>query len=184
MSVASLRPRAAWSAIACATLLPCVPLMPGAAEAASPASGGASSVAEPALQFVLAITANIDPVIDMGKTPLGERRVITISGGTFEGPGIKGTIMPGGEDWQLTRTDGVTEFDARYWLKTDDGVIIKVYNRAIAAPAATAGGERYLRTSPQFEAPTGKYDWLNKAIFIGTLTPGKGAVVLRYYKVI
>jgi hypothetical protein len=152
---------------------------------------------QPGLELALTVTALIDAPISMGKTPLGERRVITISGGTFEGSGLKGTIMPGGEDWQVDRPDGVTVFDARYWLKTDDGVIIRVVNRAIAwlpdaERAKTARGEApdrsksYLRTSPEFEAPVGKYDWLNKAIFIGTLTGGsdpKPFVVLRFYKV-
>jgi len=157
----------------------------------------AAPVPQPGLELVLTVTAEIEPSITMGKTPQGVRRVIPISGGNFEGPGIKGAIMPGGEDWQVDRPDGVTEFDARYWLKTDDGVIIRVNNRCIAAlPSAemekAARGETvdrsktYLRTSPVFEAPIGKYDWLNKAIFVGTLSPGNGprpAVVLRFYKV-
>ena len=155
-------------------------------------------VPQPGLELALTVVAEIDAPISMGRTPYGERRVITITGGHFEGQGIRGTIMPGGEDWQVDRPDGVTVFDARYWLKTDDGVIIKVVNRCIAALPAeelqkAARGESvdrskaYLRTNPEFEAPIGRYDWLNKAIFIGTLTGGPGpgpSVVLRFYKVI
>jgi hypothetical protein len=121
----------------------------------------------------------------MGKTPHGERRVITISGGTFEGPRLKGIVMPGGEDWQVTRPDGVTTFEARYWLRAQDGAIIKVFNRALSAPLG--GNDRYLRTSPEFEAPIGPHDWLNKALFVGTLSvdnPTQPKVVsLRFYKV-
>lgn len=138
----------------------------------------------PGFEFAMAVTAEIDPVIQMGKTPQGERRVITISGGKFEGPRIKGIVMPGGEDWQLTRADGVTELEARYWLKTDDGAIIRVLNRCMIAPRTD--GPPYIRTAPQFEAPIGTHDWLNKAMFVGTLTaegPQPKAVILRFYKV-
>lgn len=145
----------------------------GAAAASLPgsaAAAAASLTAEQAglgLEYVLTVRADIDPVLQMGKTPLGERRVITISGGSFEGPKARGVIMPGGEDWQITRSDGVTELDAQYWLRTHDGVIIKVQNRALIAPPE-GSGERYFRCSPRFEAPIGPYDWLNRAIFVGS----------------
>lgn len=178
--------------VALALVVPSI--SPCLAQSSAPA---APPVPQPGLELVLTVTAEIEPAITMGQTPQGVRRVIPISGGSFEGPGLKGVILPGGEDWQVDRPDGVTEFDARYWLRTDDGVIIRVHNRCIAAqPAAelekAARGEvvdrskTYLRTAPVFEAPIGRYDWLNKAIFIGTLSPGNGprpAVVLRFYKV-
>src|SRR5712671_3221148 len=127
---------------------------------------------EPASQLELALTviAKIDAPLSMGKTPQGERRVIPISGGEFSGPGLKGSIMPGGEDWQLVRPDGVTELDARYWLRTEDAVIIRVRNRALAEPPATPSEKRTVRCAPEFDAPIGKYDWLNKTIFVGTLS--------------
>jgi hypothetical protein len=144
-----------------------------------------SDSATPTLQHVMTVVAKIDTPIAMGKTPQGDRRVIPISGGEFEGPNVKGTIMPGGEDWQLTRADGVTELDARYWLRTEDGVIIRVHNKAIAVPAATPSEQRYVRCVPEFDAPVGKYDWLNKGIFVGTLTVNNPpvAVTLRFFRV-
>lgn len=152
--------------------------------ASSSAAGEAAPHAPLGLEFALSVTCEIEPAIQMGQTPHGSRRVIVIRGGTFEGPRLKGTVMPGGEDWQVTRPDGVTELDARYWLKAEDGAIIRVHNRCLIAP--TADGEPYIRTSPQFEAPLGPHDWLNKAIFVGTLTakgPQPKAVTLHFYKV-
>ena len=143
----------------------------------------------PGLQHVMTVRATIDAPIVMGKTPLGQRRVIDISGGTFEGPNLKGTIMPGGEDWQLVREDGVTELDARYALRTDDGTIIRVHNQVLLNPPAEglAGAKQYLRSTVRFEAPVGKYDWLNKAVFVGTLaadvTQRPPVVTLRFFKV-
>ena len=128
-------------------------------------------------------------MVSMGKTPEGERRVVPITGGTFEGPGLKGTIMPGGEDWQLVREDGVMQLDARYWLRTEDGAIIRVHNQVLVGPPpqGQAAGQRYRRSSVRFEAPIGKYDWLNQAVFVGTITPDTTQrppiVVLRFFKV-
>lgn len=153
------------------------------ASAASP--GPTAAQAGLGLEYVLTVRANIDPAIQMGKTPLGERRVITISGGSFEGPKVRGVIMPGGEDWQISRIDGATDLDAQYWLRAEDGAIIKVQNRALIAPAGN--GERYFRCSPRFEAPIGPHDWLNKAIFVGTAAvdnPTQPKVVtLQFFKV-
>jgi hypothetical protein len=71
----------------------------------------------PTLEHVMTVRATIDAPIEMGETPQGERRAIPISGGTFEGRNLRGVIMPGGEDWQVARKDGVTQLDARYWLR-------------------------------------------------------------------
>lgn len=143
----------------------------------------------PTLEHVLTVRANIEAPIAMGKTPQGQRRVIPISGGTFEGPSMKGTIMPGGEDWQVLREDGVTELDARYALRTDDGTVIRVHNQVVLnpQPQGAADAKQYVRSSVRFEAPIGKYDWLNKAVFVGTLaadtTQRPPVVTLRFFKV-
>jgi Protein of unknown function (DUF3237) len=153
------------------------------------AADATASFETPTVEHVMTVKATIDAPIEMGKTPQGQRRVIVISGGTFEGPGIKGTIMPGGEDWQLVREDGVTQLEARYWLRTDDGAVIRVLNQVLTTPPAqgVADAKRYVRSSVQFEAPTGKYDWLNKAVFVGTLvadaTQRPPVVTLRFFKV-
>jgi hypothetical protein len=141
----------------------------------------------PALEHVMTVHAAIAAPLIMGNTPHGQRRVIPISGGTFEGRDMQGTIMPGGEDWQLVREDGVTELDARYWLLTDDAVVIRVHNRALLAPAVV-GARPTVRSTVQFEAPLGKYDWLNKSVFVGTLALDRARqpamVTLRFFRVI
>ena len=101
-----------------------------------------AEVETPTLEHVLTVRASLDPMVSMGKTPEGERRVVPITGGTFEGPGLKGTIMPGGEDWQLIREDGVMQLDARYWLRTEDGAIIRVHNQVLVGLSAARPGSR------------------------------------------
>lgn len=111
---------------------------------------------------------SIAETIVLGESKRGTRRVVPITGGTFEGSKIKGIVMPGGEDWQNVRPDGDTELYARYLLKTDDGVIIQVINQVLIH--IEEGQQPYVRSVIDLEAPNdSKYDYLNHAIFLGTL---------------
>ncbi len=131
-------------------------------------------------------------VIVLGESKRGLRRVIPILGGTFSGPKIKGEVLPGGEDWQNVRPDGDTELNARYLLKTDDGHIIQVINQVlIHMPSKDEKGQPYIKSVVDLEAPVNSpYDYLNHAIFLGTLTmpaikPGEEPyVVIGVYKVL
>jgi Protein of unknown function (DUF3237) len=44
------------------------------------------------------------PVLALGETPYGERRVARFDGGNFEGPKLKGIVLPGGGGWMLLRS--------------------------------------------------------------------------------
>ncbi len=151
-----------------------------AGEAASPA---------PTLEFVFEEVVTLGPATTPGNTALGKRNIIPITGGHFEGPAIHGTILPGGWDWQLERADGCLHIKADYFLKTDDGVVINIVNQGVACPGPN--GERSpVRTHPVFEPPLGKYEWLGKSAFVGTLeAAGSGgaappaAVRIRIYRV-
>ena len=153
--------------------------------AASPARS--QEGAAPRLEFAFEEIVTLGQAIPVGETPRGRRNIIPITGGTFEGPGLKGTIIPGGWDWQLTRDDGCTEIVADYMIRTDDGVVINVINVGVLC-APREGSMSPPRTQPRFEAPVGKYDWLNRAAFIGTLemAPGSAepAVRIRFYKAV
>ena len=124
--------------------------------------------AEPELELLYRSVVTLGEAIDVGETARGHRRIIPITGGTFEGPEIKGEILPMGWDWQLDRPDGCTEIIADYFLRTDDGVVINVVNSgALCQPGED--GPVPVRTSPAFEAPRGKYEYLGKGGYIGTL---------------
>lgn len=138
---------------------------------------GAQTIDKPDLEFVCTLNVQIAKAIVVGETARGVRRIIPITGGTFDGPKMRGTIVDGGADWQIIRADGVAEIEALYTLKTDDSTFIYIRNPGmrVATPevAARIGRgevvsptEYYFRTAPKFEAPKGKYDWLNNAIFI------------------
>lgn len=163
------------------------PAVSALAMAMSPA--GAAQADAPRLEFAFEEIVTLAPPENVGKTAYGERIIIPITGGTFEGPGIKGTIMPGGWDWQLRRADGCTDVKADYMLRTDDGVIINVVNRGALCGPDKDGKPRPGRTHPVFEAPLGKYEWLGQSAFIGTLeavmTGGKlTGVKIRFYRAV
>jgi hypothetical protein len=153
------------------------------------ASTSAADTEAPKLEFVFEEVVTLGPAVSAGATPYGNRLMIPITGGTFEGPEIKGTIVPGGWDWQLRRADGCTDVTADYMLRTDDGVLINVVNRGAICGPDKDRKPRPVRTHPVFEAPLGKYEWLGQSAFIGTLDAviedGKvNAVRIRFYRAI
>ena len=123
----------------------------------------------PQLEFALQLKVTLGETFGIDNTQHGRRTVIPITGGTFEGPKMKGTIIPGGADYQLNAPDGRTELEVIYCIKTDDGIYIHVRNRGIIANGKDADGKPtfYFKAAPQFEAPAdSKYGWLNNALFI------------------
>ena len=120
-------------------------------------------------EFIWEAKVKIANMINVGESKSGVRRVIPITGGTFIGPKIKGEVLLGGEDSQLVRPDGDTELNARYLLKTDDGYVIQVVNKALIHTDAKSKAF-YCKSVLDIEAPKDSpYDYLNHAIFIGTL---------------
>ncbi len=138
----------------------------------------------PQLEFALQLKVTIDGTYTVGKTQHGKRVVIPITGGTFEGPRLKGTVMSGGADYQLVSSDGKrTELEAIYSIRTDDGVNIHVRNRGLVY---NDGSEHYFKAAPQFEAPADSpYAWLNNALFVcqPEFAPGFQGVILNVWKV-
>jgi hypothetical protein len=123
----------------------------------------------PELEFALQLKVTLGETFSIENTQHGRRTVIPITGGTFEGPLLKGTIINGGADYQIANAQGRTELEAIYCIKTDDGVYIHVRNRGIISNAPDANGQPsfYFKAAPQFEAPAdSKYGWLNNALFV------------------
>lgn len=141
----------------------------------------------PKLDFVCQLNVTLGGTFTLGKTPQGTRTVIPITGGTFEGPYMKGKILSGGADYQMADEAGYTHLEAIYCIQTDDGTYIHVRNTGIIALAPDQHGnmQYYFRAAPKFEAPNdGKYGWLNRALFVCAVGEGNGAgITLNVWKV-
>jgi hypothetical protein len=149
----------------------------------------------PQLELAFEIAADVAAPLDLGVTPTGHRRIIQIAGGTFEGPGLKGRILPGGADWQIVRPDGTAELEARYTLQTDQGALIYVVNRGlrhgptevlqrIAAGETVDPSSYYFRSAAFFETSAPDLQWLTKTIVIGTGERQRDKVLVRFWKVL
>jgi hypothetical protein len=124
----------------------------------------------PSLEFVMQLRVTLGATYSLGDTPHGRRIVVPITGGTFEGPRLKGTIIGGGADYQLQSADGKrTELEAIYSIQADDGTYIHVRNRGLIAQGKDAGGApaTYFMAAPLFEAPADSpHAWLNDALYV------------------
>jgi hypothetical protein len=113
----------------------------------------------------------------IGVGPHGTRITAPITDGRFEGPRLRGRVLPGGGDWTLLRGDGVLELDLRVTLETDDGALIHMTSVGLRhgpadVIAALARGEivdpsaYYFRTLPRFETGHAKYEFLNRLLAV------------------
>jgi len=123
------------------------------------------------LQVVLAAPQRL------GAGPHGTRVTVPIADGHFEGPRLRGRVLPGGGDWTTLRADGVLELDLRVTLETDDGALIHMTSFGLRhgpadVLAALARGESvdpsayYFRTLPRFETSHPKYAFLNRLLSV------------------
>jgi Protein of unknown function (DUF3237) len=130
----------------------------------------------------------------LGKTPVGERRIIDITGGEISGPKLAGRILPGGADWQIIRADGVAVLEARYTIEAADGALVYVQNFGYRHGPADVleqlyRGEDvdparyYFRSTPRFETSASELDWLNRMIFVCTGVRTRNRVILDFYAV-
>jgi len=149
----------------------------------------------PQLEFAFATKVIVNPARSLGSLHgSGERLVMTIGGGVVEGPGIRGTILPGGTEWPLVRPDGVDSIDARYSFETDDGTLVNIRNtgyrfipeelRRDMKKRVIDAGQYYFRTWSMLEAPVGPYDWLTKNVFVGFGERHPEILHLWYYRVL
>jgi hypothetical protein len=118
------------------------------------------------------------PPQKLGTVSHGVRSIVPVTGGDFEGPRLRGKVLPGGGDWLLLRADGVLELDLRITLETDDRALIYMKFQGLRhgppdVIAALRRGEvvdparYYFRTLPSFETSTDKYAFLNRIISVG-----------------
>ena len=147
------------------------------------------------LEHLMTYQATLKPPVDIGPGPSGTRRIFDVTGGAFDGPRLRGTLLPSGGDWILMGADGVGRLDVRATLQTDDGALIYMQYHGVlvlgeAATAALARGEphsfgdSYFMTSPRFETGDPRYAWLNAIVAVAEGRALPGAVEYRVYQAV
>ena len=150
-------------------------------------------------EFLFEIKAELsEPNLIIGPMPEGMRMVAHVSGGTFEGPKLKGVLAPSGGDWAMVRADGSVKIDVRAALIVDDGTnIYTTYGGRILmkpeqmgalgdrkAAAALDPASYYFRTNPLFEvAMESPHAWLNNVVAVGVGSLTEAGVSYRIYEV-
>ena len=140
---------------------------------------------EPHLEFLYQISVYLDPPLAIGELPGGNRQIVPITGGSFEGPRLKGKVLAGGADWLLVRPDGVGVIDVRYTIQTEDDALIYVHysgylTRVLELFPRWAAGEQipheeyYFVVTPRYETSAPQYAWLQQVVVLGMgyLIPG------------
>jgi len=94
----------------------------------------------------------VAPPQKLGSVPHGSRVIAPITSGSFEGPRLRGKVLPGGGDWTLLRSDGVLELEPRdagpivgYFcmLRDPDGNSVEFsFGQALGPPARRADRQR------------------------------------------
>ncbi|MCM3879875.1 MAG: DUF3237 domain-containing protein [Vicinamibacterales bacterium] len=147
-------------------------------------------------RFAFEVRVTVATPLVVGEASHGLRRVVAITGGTFEGPRIRGRVVPGGADWQFVRPDGVLSVEAMYTLEASEGALIMVTNRGmrhgppeviekLSRGEAVDPSQYYFRTVADFEvARDSKHAWLNRAMFIGVAERSAGAAIIRFHEVL
>jgi Protein of unknown function (DUF3237) len=144
---------------------------------------------------IFRIEAELADILRLGNTPYGERRIIDIRGGRVSGARLGGRILPGGADWQIIRSDGVADIQARYTIETETGALIMVTSEGLrhgplevmdrlARGEAVDAGLYYFRTLMRFETADPGVAWLNRILALARGAREANAVRLDVYEVL
>ena len=184
-------PLADWMRVSVTPLEP-HPNDPAVAQAGKPMR---NQLPPPRLTQVYRLEATLGQPLDVGVVAAGHRRIVPLTGGTFTGPQLSGTLLPGASaDWQIILPDGTALGDIRYTLQTDRGELVYVQSRSVRHGSrevlarlgrgeAVDPSEYTFRTSTRIETAARELDWLNKGVFISVAGRKAGGVIYETYLV-
>lgn len=150
--------------------------------------------APPALVPMTHIRCEVGALVTLGPAPTGERRFVPLGGGTAQGPELNGTLVEGGVDWQINRSDGALEIAAHYVIRTDDGALVEVRSDGLrhgpaavmarlAAGEAVGRDEYFFRTLMRFATGAPQWAHLNKVMALAVGQREARAVLLDVYRI-
>lgn len=146
-------------------------------------------------EFLFDLVAEMGERQHIGQTAFGRRRVYVVSGGRFEGPALRGVLLPGAADWLTRGADGTSHIDVRATLRTHDEHLIYLHYTGVyhAAPEVKARMDRgeevgpdeyYFRTTPRFETGAEQYAWLNRTVAVGVGQRTPTGIAYRVFRVL
>jgi hypothetical protein len=150
---------------------------------------------EPLLTKIFRLEASLGEALDVGTVTEGQRRIVPLTGGIFNGPELNGTLLPGASaDWQIVLPDGTSLGDIRYTLQTDHSDLLYVRSQGVRHGSAEVlarlsrgeevdASEYVFRTSTQIETAAPDLDWLNKGVFISVAGRQPEGVIYEVYLV-
>jgi hypothetical protein len=149
---------------------------------------------EPKLEHLFDMHVDLEPPQIVGATPGGTRQIFIVKAGTFDGPRLKGEVLPGGGDWATIRPDGAVQLDVRATLRTSDGALVYTYYTGVIADALDTAGrvfggedvalsDYHFYTNPMFQTSAEQYAWLNLTVAIGRGRIIAGGVEYRIWAV-
>ncbi|MGP4104794.1 DUF3237 domain-containing protein [Nonomuraea sp. KM90] len=155
-------------------------------------------VGEIQTEFLFDIVIDLNPQLDFGRGPVGQRVLFGAAGGTFEGPRLRGEVLPGGGDWALFRPDGVMLLDVRLTLRTDDGALLHMTygGRYTTPPELRADmaddavrhqvppSRYYFRSNPLFETGAESHAWLNDIVCVASGYLVEGGIAYKVFQVV
>ena len=157
---------------------------PGEALALQAGAGGAqpASASRPEAlesEFLMDMILETQPAVQVGP-----RTVVGVTGGTFEGPKLRGKVIGPGADWPLVINPTLRILDVRTLLVTDDDQRIYMTYRGVIHTPPAGQGERYWRTVPIFETDSKKYEWLTQSVFVGVSFQVPQRVPYRIFQIL
>ena len=149
----------------------------------------------PRLRFAFEVRVDIGSTQHIGNGSGDVLEFTPITGGTVDGPRLRGTVEAGGGDWSVQRGPTTCELDAHYLIRGENGALIDVVNRGYYRAASAVltridAGQRvdesevYFRTSPSFRTDSPEHRWLAETMFVGLARDEDGQVCIRFFEVL
>ena len=148
------------------------------------------------LELLMSYHANLPNSIAVGAGPFGNRLIVEVEGGEFEGPKLKGTFRKlSGADWLTLSEDGYGHLDVRVTAETHDGAYIYIeyfgklemtdgVQKALAGEGETEYGDAYFMTSPRMQTGDPRYAWVNNIVCVARGRLREGRVEYEVFQVV
>ena len=141
------------------------------------------------LEHILSYSAILKAPEVIGPLPEGIRANFYVTGGSVQGPRVKGQVLPVGGDWLNIRTDGVGLLDVRATIQTDDGALIYTVYSGVA-DLGEDGYQKFLqqdlppfialRIVPRYHTAHPDYLWMNRIQCLGIGQADMARLEARY----